>query len=58
MGWAFDYVGRDASASPATGSHHVHEHEQADLAEAAVMGTGGCIISAQAKHDKKVMVGH
>ena len=58
MGWAFDYVGRDASASPATGSHHVHEHEQADLAEAAVMGTGGCIISAQSKHDKKVMVGH
>jgi 2-oxoglutarate dehydrogenase E1 component len=28
MGFPFDYVGRDASASPATGSHHVHEREQ------------------------------
>ena len=58
MGWSFDYVGRDASASPATGSHHVHEHEQADLVEAAINGTGPHIISAQARHDQKVMVGH
>ena len=28
MGFPFEYVGRDASASPATGSHHVHEREQ------------------------------
>ena len=28
MNFPFDYVGRDASASPATGSHHVHEREQ------------------------------
>lgn len=58
MGWAFDYVGRDASASPSTGSHHVHEHEQADLVEAAIMGTGGSIISAQVKHVSEVMAGH
>ena len=58
MGWNFEYVGRDASASPATGSHHVHEHEQADLVEAAILGTGGSIISAQAKHEHKVMAGH
>jgi 2-oxoglutarate dehydrogenase E1 component len=32
------YVGRDASASPATGSHHVHEHEQAELVETALTG--------------------
>jgi 2-oxoglutarate dehydrogenase E1 component len=28
MHFPFEYVGRDASASPATGSHHVHEREQ------------------------------
>ncbi|MFM7129581.1 MAG: thiamine pyrophosphate-dependent enzyme, partial [bacterium] len=58
MGWSFDYVGRDASASPATGSHHIHEHEQADLVDAAINGTGPHIISAQARHEHKVMVGH
>jgi len=35
MGFPFEYVGRDASASPATGSHHAHELEQGELAEAA-----------------------
>jgi len=35
MGYPFEYVGRDASASPATGSHHVHEVEQHELVEAA-----------------------
>ena len=32
----FQYVGRDASASPATGSHHVHDREQLELVEAAL----------------------
>jgi 2-oxoglutarate dehydrogenase E1 component len=32
----FEYVGRDASASPATGSHAVHEREQAELVDAAI----------------------
>ncbi len=58
MGWSFDYVGRDASGSPATGSHHVHEHEQATLVEAAILGTGPSLISAQSKFESKVMVSH
>jgi 2-oxoglutarate dehydrogenase E1 component len=32
----FLYVGRDASASPATGSHTIHDREQAELVEAAI----------------------
>ncbi|HWE40137.1 MAG TPA: 2-oxoglutarate dehydrogenase E1 component [Isosphaeraceae bacterium] len=36
MGVAFEYVGRDASASPATGSKAVHDREQAELVEAAI----------------------
>jgi 2-oxoglutarate dehydrogenase E1 component len=36
MGFPFQYVGRDASASPATGSKLVHDHEQAELVEAAI----------------------
>ena len=32
----FEYVGRDASASPATGSHAVHDREQHELVEAAI----------------------
>ena len=35
MGFPFEYVGRDASASPATGSHHVHEREQELIVEGA-----------------------
>jgi 2-oxoglutarate dehydrogenase E1 component len=38
LGCSVQYVGRDASASPATGSHHVHTREQAELAEAAIRG--------------------
>ncbi|MFM7148593.1 MAG: 2-oxoglutarate dehydrogenase E1 component, partial [Gemmataceae bacterium] len=33
------YVGRDASASPATGSHQVHVREQNDLVRAAIRGS-------------------
>ena len=36
LGYSFDYVGRDASASPATGSLKVHKQEQAELVEAAL----------------------
>jgi 2-oxoglutarate dehydrogenase E1 component len=35
MNFPFEYVGRDASASPATGSHHVHEREQKLLVDGA-----------------------
>ena len=36
MGVRFQYVGRDASASPATGLHSVHDREQAEIVEAAI----------------------
>jgi 2-oxoglutarate dehydrogenase E1 component len=36
MGFLVEFVGRDPSASPAAGSHHVHKHEQAELVEAAL----------------------
>ena len=39
MGFPFEYVGRDASASPATGSHHVHEREQKLLVDGAFATT-------------------
>ena len=38
MGYPLKYVGRDTSASPATGSRQVHVHEQKDLVEAAIAG--------------------
>jgi 2-oxoglutarate dehydrogenase E1 component len=38
MGLGVQYVGRDASASPATGSKLVHDREQAEIALAAVGG--------------------
>jgi len=41
MGYTVGYVGRDASASPATGSHKIHQREQAELVEAAL--TGGSV---------------
>jgi 2-oxoglutarate dehydrogenase E1 component len=45
-GREFLYVGRDASASPATGSHHVHDHEQAELVEAAIGAVAPHLVSA------------
>jgi 2-oxoglutarate dehydrogenase E1 component len=36
MGYAVEYVGRDASASPATGSRQVHLREQKEIVEAAI----------------------
>ncbi len=38
LGESVVYVGRDASASPATGSKMVHDREQAEIVEAAVGG--------------------
>jgi 2-oxoglutarate dehydrogenase E1 component len=35
MGCNIGYIGRDASSSPASGSHFVHKHEQAELIRAA-----------------------
>jgi 2-oxoglutarate dehydrogenase E1 component len=36
MGYNVEYVGRDASASPATGSRQVHLREQRELVESAI----------------------
>jgi 2-oxoglutarate dehydrogenase E1 component len=38
LGYTVQYVGRDTSASPATGSYHVHVREQKELVAAAVGG--------------------
>jgi len=38
MGYPPRYVGRDSSASPATGSRAVHLREQKELVEAALAG--------------------
>jgi 2-oxoglutarate dehydrogenase E1 component len=36
LGYPVEYVGRDASASPATGSRQVHLREQKEVVEAAI----------------------
>jgi 2-oxoglutarate dehydrogenase E1 component len=46
LGYAPEYVGRDASASPATGSHEVHNREQAELVEAAIRGEAPHLVRA------------
>ena len=46
MGSPFQYVGRDASASPATGSKLVHDREQAELVDAAVGAAVPHLVSA------------
>jgi 2-oxoglutarate dehydrogenase E1 component len=38
LGWSVAYVGRDTSASPATGSRKIHLREQAEIVEAAIFG--------------------
>lgn len=40
------YVGRDASASPATGSHAVHEREQREVVESAIGAALPHLVSA------------
>jgi 2-oxoglutarate dehydrogenase E1 component len=44
LGREVGYIGRDASASPATGSHHVHRREQRELLEAALRGSGSHLV--------------
>jgi 2-oxoglutarate dehydrogenase E1 component len=46
MGHELKYVGRDASASPATGSHQVHVREQKEMAEAAIRGEAPHVVRA------------
>ncbi len=49
MGYNFEYVGRDASASPATGSAQIHKREQAELVDAAIRGEVPHIVRATVK---------
>jgi 2-oxoglutarate dehydrogenase E1 component len=46
LGYEIAYVGRDASASPATGSLQIHQREQKELVEAALAGTVPHIVTA------------
>ncbi|MDR3635406.1 MAG: 2-oxoglutarate dehydrogenase E1 component [Isosphaeraceae bacterium] len=57
MGSPFQYVGRDASASPATGSHAVHEREQAELVEAAIGAAGAALPHLVTAHPLLVSAG-
>jgi 2-oxoglutarate dehydrogenase E1 component len=43
------YVGRDASASPATGLKKIHEREQKELVEKALRGAGTHLVGARAR---------
>ncbi len=46
VGQEVHYVGRDASASPATGSRTMHLREQQELLEAAIHGSGSHVVRA------------
>jgi 2-oxoglutarate dehydrogenase E1 component len=49
LGRTVNYVGRDASASPATGSHMIHKREQEELVAAAIRGTIPHLVHATTK---------
>ena len=50
------YVGRDASASPATGVKKVHEREQKELVEQALVGSVSHLVRANGSRPKSVDV--
>ena len=47
LGFSAEYVGRDASASPATGSLQIHKREQKELIEAAIGGSVPHLVRAR-----------
>jgi 2-oxoglutarate dehydrogenase E1 component len=51
LGYAVRYVGRDASASPASGSRQIHLREQKELMWAALHGKGSHYASAHHPRD-------
>jgi 2-oxoglutarate dehydrogenase E1 component len=55
LGYQFEYVGRDASASPATGSWKIHEREQQELVEAAVRGGLPHVVRAAGLNGKNIL---
>lgn len=54
LGHPCEYVGRDASASPATGSHTTHKREQKELVEAAIQGAIPHLVHAAPKPRRRV----
>src|SRR5207249_1088228 len=54
LGYAAEYVGRDASASPATGSLKVHQREQKEIVEAALHGPVPHLVKATPDARKRV----
>ena len=50
LGYSVEYVGRDASGSPATGSLTVHKQEQKELVEAAIHGPYPHLVRAGSKY--------
>jgi 2-oxoglutarate dehydrogenase E1 component len=50
LGLTVEYVGRDASASPATGSYKIHVREQREIVEAALYGTAPYLVVAVPSH--------
>jgi 2-oxoglutarate dehydrogenase E1 component len=53
MKYPVKYVGRDSSASPATGSLKVHQREQKELVEAAVAGSVPHLVRAKSNLPKR-----
>ena len=53
---AVEYVGRDASASSATGSHKIHKREQTELVESALHGQAPHIVRAHRREPPKESV--
>ncbi len=49
----FQYVGRDASASPATGSHTIHDREQDELVKAAIGAAIPYLVTAKAARGRR-----
>jgi 2-oxoglutarate dehydrogenase E1 component len=47
LGIKVKYIGRDASASPATGSRQVHLREQREIVETAISGTAPHLVRSQ-----------
>jgi 2-oxoglutarate dehydrogenase E1 component len=60
LGYKLEYVGRDASASPATGSLQIHKREQKELVEAAITGQVPHLVraSSEVRGQKPTAVSH
>jgi 2-oxoglutarate dehydrogenase E1 component len=51
LGFDVKYIGRDDSASPATGSLEIHRREQRELVKAAFHGNGPHLVASYNPHD-------